>query len=74
MSHISDTFDWDLADFLPEDLLDDADVVYIKREVVNFQPVFSLYDGEGEKIAQFPSRESAIALAYREGFMPQSVN
>ena len=74
MSSPSDDL-FDLADFLPEDLLGgDTDVVYIKREVVNFRPVFSLYDGEGEKIAQFSSRESAIAVAHREGFMPQSVN
>ena len=74
MSTVSDDF-FDLGDFLPDDLMaDDTDAVYIKREVVNFRPVFSLYDGTGEKIAQFPNRESAVALAHHEGFIPHAVN
>lgn len=75
MSAIFDDTDWDLADYVPDALdFDSPADAYIKREVMNFRPVWVLYDGNGERIAQTFTREAAVAMAFREGLFLHTTN
>ena len=75
MSFEFDLPDWELEEFIPDDFFDGIeDSVYIKREIMNFHPVFAIYDSTGQRLAQAPTREAAVALAQREDRIPCLVN
>jgi len=75
MSSSFDIPDWDLEEFVPDEFLGEAeDTVYIKREIMNFRPVFVVYDSQGQPLAHATTREAAIALAERADLTPHPVN
>ncbi|MDY6407467.1 MAG: hypothetical protein SPL08_02025 [Pseudomonadota bacterium] len=47
---------------------------YIKREVVNFRPIYSIYDSEGQLLAQASSRYKAFLMARRNDLTPYDVH
>ena len=68
--------DIELADF-DDLLLEDPDTktglgegAYIKREVVNFRPVYSVYDLEGQLLAHAVTRNEALLLIRRNDLVP----
>lgn len=66
--------DIDLDEFVPDLTDSDADVAYIKREVVNFQSVYAVYDGTGRRLGEAPTRLSALLFIERNDLIPQNVH
>ncbi|MBQ7413794.1 MAG: hypothetical protein IJV07_05980 [Alphaproteobacteria bacterium] len=66
--------DIDFEDFVPDLTDSDADVAYIKREIVNFQPIYAIYDGTGQRLGQAPTRLSALLFIERNDLIPQDVH
>ena len=67
----------DLDNMIP-DILDSADGItvdeaYIKREVKNFRPVYSVYDSQGELLAYATTRQEALRFARRNDLIAQDV-
>jgi len=67
----------DLDNMIP-DILDSADGItvdeaYIKREIKNFRPVYSVYDGQGELLAYATTRQEALRFAKRNDLIAQDV-
>ena len=67
----------DLDNLIP-DILDSADGItvdeaYIKREVKNFRPVYSVYDAQGELLAYATTRQEALRFARRNDLIAQDV-
>ena len=67
----------DLDNMIP-DILDSADGItvdeaYIKREVKNFRPVYSVYDAQGELLAYATTRQEALRFARRNDLIAQDV-
>ena len=68
--------DIELADF-DDLLLEDPETntglgegAYIKREVMNFRPIYSVYDLEGQLLAQAATRNEALLLIRRNDLTP----
>ena len=75
MSSSFDIPDWDLEEFVPDEFFgEDEDIVYVKREIMNFRPVFVVYDSRGQPLAHAPTREAAVTLAERADLIPHPVN
>ena len=75
MSHKHLFPDWDLEAYMPDDFLSDGeDVAYIKREVMNFRPIYAIYDADGQRLAEANTREGAVAMAERADLIPYHVN
>ena len=75
MSTKFDMPDWDLEEFVPDEFFGEVEeAVYIKKEIMNFRPVFVVYDSAGQRLAQAPTREAAITLAERAELTPYPVN
>ena len=67
----------DLDNLIP-DILDSGDGIqvdeaYIKREVKNFRPVYSVYDAQGELLAYAATRQEALRFAKRNDLIAQDV-
>ena len=67
----------DLDNLIPE-ILDSGegisvDEAYIKREIKNFRPVYSVYDGQGDLLAYATTRQEALRFAKRNDLTPQDV-
>ena len=68
--------DIELADF--DDLfLEDPETntglgegAYVKREVLNFRPIYNVYDTEGQLLAQASSRHQALLMIRRNDLTP----
>ena len=75
MSVNFDLPNWDLEEFFSDELFgENEDAVYIKREIMNFRPIFVVYDSLGQRLAQASTREAAITLAERADLTPYPVN
>ena len=65
-------------DHLIPDILGSADGItvdeaYIKREIKNFRPVYSVYDSQGELLAYATTRQEALRFARRNDMTVQDV-
>jgi len=72
--------DIELADF--DDLfLEDPETsaglgegAYVKRETLNFRPIYNVYDAEGQLLAQATTRQQALLMIRRNDLMPYDVH
>ena len=53
-----------------EDGLDLTDVAYVKRETMNFQKVYAVYDADGQCLGHTATRSEALLLAERNDLFP----
>lgn len=66
--------DLDFADLLCDEENKPADrAAYIKQEVMNFRPVWAMYDAQGRRIGYAASREMAMALLHQNELVAHSV-
>ena len=66
----------DLDDLLlenPETDSDSDEGAYIKREVIHFRPVYSIYSSSGELLAQAATRHKAFLMVRRNDLTPYDV-
>lgn len=62
----------DSSDFSETDIF--IDMAYIKKEVLNNEPVWSIYNFQGEKMGYASSREMAFAVARQNEYVGNSVH
>ena len=58
----------------PTVFLGDTAAVYIKREQINDENVWSIYNPDGEQIAYTATREAALMVALQNDFNAHSVH
>lgn len=60
------------SDFTEADIF--VDLAYIKKEELNNEPVWSIYNFQGEKMGYASSREMAFAVARQNEYVGNSVH
>ena len=60
--------------FMQNTLSIDMDKAYIKQEFLNNESVWSIYNGQGEKMGKASSREVAFAVANQNELIGLSVH
>ena len=73
MSLKTDSLPWEACLYDPNPEASWDDVAYIKREVMNFQPIYTVYDASGEQLEQTTTRQEAILWAEQNDLMPLDV-
>ncbi len=65
----------DFDEFEPESMMTpDADLAYVKKEVVNHEAVWTIYNGNGEKMGHAANREVAMIMVSQSALRPHSVH
>ena len=73
------TDELDLSEFDLEDIVPDYgsgvedSIAYVKRESINFRPVYALYDSNGDRLGQATTRQEAFILAEQNDLTPRDV-
>lgn len=70
-----DEFDLDFSDFLTDNpSWQEASSVYIKREIINCETVWSVYSEDGLKMGSAPNREVACSMFQQASMTIHSVH